>query len=86
MTLQPDARHEPTPGYVSKGGIQMRFWFLLAAVMGPRFFRRFIFLFALGMALMVYLSPSSVEAAQLFGPLATAQRLYDPSGAATPWP
>ena len=32
----------------------MRFWFLLAAVMAPRFFRRFIFLFALGMALMLY--------------------------------
>jgi hypothetical protein len=32
----------------------MRFWFLLAALMGPRFFRRFIVLFALGMAVMFY--------------------------------
>jgi hypothetical protein len=32
----------------------MRFWFLLAALMGPRFFRRFIVLVALGMAVMFY--------------------------------
>ena len=32
----------------------MRFWFLLAALMGRRFFRRFIVLFALGMAVMFY--------------------------------
>jgi hypothetical protein len=32
----------------------MRFWFLLAALMGPRFFRRFIVLFALGMSVMFY--------------------------------
>jgi hypothetical protein len=32
----------------------MRFWFLLAALMGPRFFRRFIVLFALGMVVMFY--------------------------------
>ena len=32
----------------------MRFWFLLAALMGTRFFRRFIVLFALGMAVMLY--------------------------------
>ena len=32
----------------------MRFWFIFAAMMGPRFFRRFIVLFAAGMALMLY--------------------------------
>jgi hypothetical protein len=32
----------------------MRFWFFLAAMMGPRFFRRFVVLFALGMALFLY--------------------------------
>ena len=32
----------------------MRFWFIFAAMMGPKFFRRFIILFALGMALMLY--------------------------------
>ena len=32
----------------------MRFWFILAAMMGPKFFRQFIVLFALGMALMFY--------------------------------
>jgi hypothetical protein len=32
----------------------MRFWFLFAAMMGRRFFRRFIVLFGLGMALMLY--------------------------------
>ena len=42
------------PNSFQKGGAQMRFWLLLAAVIGPRFFRRFIFLFALGMALMLY--------------------------------
>jgi hypothetical protein len=32
----------------------MRFWFIFAAMMGPKFFRRFIALFAFGMALMLY--------------------------------
>jgi hypothetical protein len=32
----------------------MKFWFFLAAMMGPRFFRRFVVLFALGMALFLY--------------------------------
>jgi F0F1-type ATP synthase membrane subunit c/vacuolar-type H+-ATPase subunit K len=32
----------------------MRFWFIVAAMMGPKFFRRFIILFALGMGLMLY--------------------------------
>jgi hypothetical protein len=34
--------------------IFMRFWFLVAALIGPRFFRRFVLLFTLGMALMLY--------------------------------
>jgi hypothetical protein len=32
----------------------MRFWFIFAAMMGPRFFRRFVILFAIGMALLLY--------------------------------
>jgi hypothetical protein len=32
----------------------MRFWFLLAAIMGPRFFRRFVLFFALGAGLFLY--------------------------------
>lgn len=32
----------------------MKFWFFLAAMMGPRFFHRFIVLFAFGMALLLY--------------------------------
>ncbi len=32
----------------------MRFWFFLAAMMGSQYFRRFVLLFALGMALMLY--------------------------------
>lgn len=32
----------------------MRFCFLLAAMMGPRFFRRFVFFFALGAGLLLY--------------------------------
>jgi hypothetical protein len=32
----------------------MKFWFFLAAMMGPRFFRRFVILFALGMGVMLY--------------------------------
>ena len=32
----------------------MRFWFIFAAMMGPKFFRRFVVLFALGMMLMLY--------------------------------
>lgn len=32
----------------------MQFWFMFAAMMGPKFFRRFIVLFAIGMALMLY--------------------------------
>jgi hypothetical protein len=32
----------------------MRFWFVFAAMMGPKFFGRFVILFALGMALMLY--------------------------------
>lgn len=31
----------------------MRFWFLLAAMMEPRFFRRFVFFFALGAGLLL---------------------------------
>lgn len=32
----------------------MRFWFLVAAMMGPRFFARFLLFFALGMVLLFY--------------------------------
>jgi len=32
----------------------MNFWFLLAALMGPRFFARFMLFFVLGMGLMLY--------------------------------
>lgn len=32
----------------------MRFWFLLAAMMGPRFFRRFLFFFAIIAGLFLY--------------------------------
>lgn len=32
----------------------MKFWFFFAAMMGPRFFRRFVVLFALGMAIFLY--------------------------------
>jgi len=32
----------------------MKFWFFLAAMMGPRFFQRFVVLFALGMVLFLY--------------------------------
>jgi hypothetical protein len=32
----------------------MRFWFVLAALMGPRFFRWFVVFFAIGMAVMLY--------------------------------
>jgi hypothetical protein len=32
----------------------MRFAFLLAAIMGPKFFQRFFLLFALGMVLLLY--------------------------------
>lgn len=32
----------------------MRFRFFVAAMMGPRFFRRFMLLFALGIALVLY--------------------------------
>lgn len=32
----------------------MRFWFLMAAMMGPRFFRRFVFFFALGAGVLLY--------------------------------
>lgn len=32
----------------------MRFCFLMAAMMGPRFFRRFVFFFALGAGLFLY--------------------------------
>jgi hypothetical protein len=32
----------------------MKFWFFLAAMMGPRFFRRFVVWFALGMVLFLY--------------------------------
>lgn len=32
----------------------MRFWFLLAALMGPRFFARFLFFFVLGAGLFLY--------------------------------
>ena len=32
----------------------MRFWFFLAAMMGPRFLGRFVVLFALGMVLFLY--------------------------------
>ena len=32
----------------------MRFWFLIAAMMGPRFFARFLLLFVLGMVLLFY--------------------------------
>jgi hypothetical protein len=30
----------------------MRFWFIFAAMMGPKFFWRFVVLFAIGMMLM----------------------------------
>ena len=33
----------------------MRFWFLIAAMMGPRFFARFLLFFVLGMGLLFYL-------------------------------
>jgi hypothetical protein len=32
----------------------MNFWFFLAALMGPRFFARFMLFFVLGMGLMLY--------------------------------
>ncbi len=32
----------------------MRFWFLIAAMMGPRFFARFLVFFIAGMALVLY--------------------------------
>ncbi len=32
----------------------MKFWFLIAALMGPRFFARFLFFFILGMGLLFY--------------------------------
>ena len=32
----------------------MRFWFLFAAMMGPRFFARFLLFFAFGMGLLFY--------------------------------
>lgn len=32
----------------------MRFWFAFAALMGPKFFRRFIVLFVAGMVLVLY--------------------------------
>ena len=32
----------------------MRFWFLLATLLGPDFFRRFLLFFALGMAVVLY--------------------------------
>ena len=32
----------------------MRWWFIFAVLLGPKFFRRFIVLFALGMVLMLY--------------------------------
>ena len=34
--------------------MQLRFWFLLAAMMGPGFFRRFVFFFVLGAGLFLY--------------------------------
>jgi hypothetical protein len=36
-----------------KGGV-MRFWFIFAATMGPKFFRRFAVLFVIGIAIMLY--------------------------------
>ena len=32
----------------------MRFWFLIAAMMGPRFFARFLLFFIAGMGLLLY--------------------------------
>jgi hypothetical protein len=32
----------------------MRLWFILAAMMGPRFFRRFVFFFAIGAGVFLY--------------------------------
>jgi hypothetical protein len=32
----------------------MRFWFLIAAMMGPRFFARFLLFFILGTAFLLY--------------------------------
>jgi hypothetical protein len=32
----------------------MRLWFLIAAMMGPRFFARFLLFFVLGMTLLFY--------------------------------
>jgi hypothetical protein len=32
----------------------MRFWFLIAAIMGPRFFARFLLFFILGIGLLFY--------------------------------
>jgi hypothetical protein len=32
----------------------MRLWFILAAMMGPGFFRRFVFFFAIGAGLLLY--------------------------------
>jgi hypothetical protein len=32
----------------------MRFWFILAGMMGPRFFRRFVFFFGIGAGLFLY--------------------------------
>ena len=53
----PYLKHQDQPAselLFQKKRPSMRFWFLLAALMGPRFFRRFILLFALGMAVMFY--------------------------------
>jgi hypothetical protein len=38
----------------SKKGGYVKFWFFLAAMMGPRIFYRFVVLFALGMVLLLY--------------------------------
>ena len=32
----------------------MRFWFLIAAMMGPRVFARFLLFFVVGMGLLLY--------------------------------
>jgi hypothetical protein len=32
----------------------MRFWFLIAAMMGPRFFARFLLFFVLGIGLFLF--------------------------------
>ena len=39
---------------ISRRGGYMRFWFVFAAMMGPKFFRCFVVLFVIGMALMLY--------------------------------